>query len=170
MPNEPWMNCPTDLLIGRQLCSSWSVLAYVHFTASRRSARVLGRPGWQDAQYSSTPSCPAPPNRGVSWERKGFQNVAAPLYMFEALGGYGIEERLPLPKTKTTRKRGIISTAIPVAWTCLRHTFFDGIDNNVSGMPRVNVLWETTREESTYPGYPISNDRPGRVVAFDTDG
>jgi hypothetical protein len=28
-----------DLLIGRQLCSSWSVLAYVPFTVSRRSAQ-----------------------------------------------------------------------------------------------------------------------------------
>lgn len=72
------------------LCSSWSVLAHV----IRLNAKVLDHVVFPDA---TTPWRPL---------AKGFQNVAAPLHMSEALvGGYDIEERLPLSlKQNTTRE------------------------------------------------------------------
>lgn len=71
--------------------SSWSVLAHV----IRLNAKVLGMKS--TGKYSSMSSSQTPPRRGVRFA-KGFQNVAAPLHMSEAsVGGYDIEERLPLP-------------------------------------------------------------------------
>lgn len=81
-----------------------------HTYILRHHAQVLGRLGLLDTQHSHTalaPSCLARRDDAASWA-KGFQNVAAPLHMFEALGGYDVEERLSLSlKQKTTRKRGI---------------------------------------------------------------
>lgn len=81
-----------------------------HTYILRHHAQVLGRLGLLDRQHSHTalaPSCLARRDDAASWA-KGFQNVAAPLHMFEALGGYDVEERLSLSlKQKTTRKRGI---------------------------------------------------------------
>lgn len=105
------------LLSGRQLCSSWSVLAYVQCTASRRSARPPRLARHAVLVHAVLPGA------AKRWSilAKGFQNVAAPLHMFEALGGYDIEERLILPKTENNEETRDDFNGDPRG---LRHTFW----------------------------------------------